>query len=189
MKRAGRHASRILVATAGTAAAALATPGSALAASGQPPAAGAGIDQVIEATAGATIATIALLWVIAAHRSGRIAWLGRLAAVSERLTGLPGWASIPATVLGGSLLIAVFGMYWDISLHLDNGRDPGPLANPAHYFILVGLFGVFVCGALTLALAKERPSKVAENFATDWWAPLGGILNLACSAVSLRAFN
>src|SRR2546423_10988217 len=187
MKRAGRHASRILVATAGTAAAALAAPGSALA-GGQPPAAGAGIDQVIEATAGATIATIALLWVIAAHRSGRIAWLGRLAAVSERLTGLPGWASIPATVLGGSLLIAVFGMYWDISLHLDNGRDPGPLANPAHYFILVGLFGVFVCGALTLALAKERPSNVAKNFATDWWAPLGGILILVCSAVSLLAF-
>src|SRR5256714_10048411 len=187
MKRAGRHASRILVATAGTAAAALAAPGSALA-GGQPPAAGAGIDQVIEATAGATVATLVLLWVINAHRTGRIAWLGRLAAVSERLTGLPGWASIPATVLGGTLLIAVFGMYWDISLHIDNGRGPGPLANPAHYFILVGLFGVFVCGALTLALPREKPSNVAKKIATGWWAPLGGILILVCSAVSLLAF-
>ncbi|MBV9212684.1 MAG: hypothetical protein JOZ25_03450 [Actinobacteria bacterium] len=169
------------------AAASLATPAGALAA-GQPPAAGAGIGQVIGATAGATIATLVLLWVINAHRSGRIQWLGRLAGVAERLTGLPSWASIPATVLGASLLVAVFGMYWDISLHLDNGRDPGPLANPAHYFILVGLFGVFVCGALTLALPRERPSNVAKNFATQWWAPLGGILILVCSAVSLLAF-
>src|SRR5690349_2870309 len=105
MKRSGRRASRILLAAAGIAATALAAPGGALAAGGQPPAAGAGIDQVIAATAGATVATLVLLWVISAHRSGRIAWLGRLAAVSERLTGLPSWASIPATVLGGTLLI------------------------------------------------------------------------------------
>ncbi len=188
MKRPGRLASWILVAGTTTTGIGLAAPGGALAAGGQPPAAGAGIDQVIGATAGATIATLILLWVISAHRSGRIAWLGRAAALSERLTGLPSWASIPASVLGGSLLVAVFGMYWDISLHIDNGRDPGPLANPAHYFILVGLFGVFVCGALTLALPKERPSNVAKNFATNWWAPLGGILILVCSAVSLLAF-
>ena len=41
-----------------------------------------------------------------------------------------------------SLITALFGMYWDISLHIDNGRDPGPLAHPAHYFILAGLFGI-----------------------------------------------
>src|SRR5207237_1522495 len=61
-------------------------------------------------------------------------------------------------------------------------------AHPAAYLILAGPSGVFVCGALTLALAKERPSNVAKNFATDWWAPLGGILILVCSAVSLLAF-
>jgi len=30
--------------------------------------------------------------------------------------------------------------------HIGNGRDPGPLANPAHYFIIIGLFGVFLAG-------------------------------------------
>ena len=47
-----------------------------------------------------------------------------------------------------SLICALFGMYWDISLHIDQGRDAGPLANPAHYFILVGLFGIFAAGFL-----------------------------------------
>src|SRR4051794_27902641 len=103
-----------------------------------PPAGGAEISQVIIATLGATVATAGLLWIITAHRSGRIQWVGRLAALAERQTGLAGWASLPSALIGGSLLIAVFGMYWDISIHIDKGRDPGPLANPAHYFILVG---------------------------------------------------
>ena len=46
-------------------------------------------------------------------------------------------------------------MYWDISLHIDQGRDPGPLANPAHYFILAGLFGVFTAGVLGIALPND----------------------------------
>ena len=33
-------------------------------------------------------------------------------------------------LLGVALLTAVLGMYWDISLHIDNGRDAGPLAEP-----------------------------------------------------------
>ena len=49
-------------------------------------------------------------------------------------------------------------MYWDISLHIDNGRDAGPLANPAHYFILAGLFGIFTAGFLAMVLPLERPS-------------------------------
>ena len=48
-------------------------------------------------------------------------------------------------------------MYWDISLHIDDGRDAGPLANPAHYLILAGLFGVFAAGVLAMALPRETP--------------------------------
>ncbi|MFL5821536.1 MAG: hypothetical protein ACJ76S_12720 [Solirubrobacteraceae bacterium] len=180
---------RLYLMTASALAAALAAPAAAYAGQGSgAPAGGAAIGQVIGATLGAMVATGALIWVIWAHRSGRIGWLGRFAAATERATGLPGWASVPATVLGASLLIAVFGMYWDISIHLDKGRDPGPLANPAHYFILVGLFGVLVCGALSVALAPRRPSEVAVELSRTWWAPLGAILILVCSAVSLLAF-
>jgi hypothetical protein len=157
-------------------------------AAGDPPAGGAAIGQVIGATTGAIIATAALLWIITAHRSGKIQWVGKLAALAERQTGLPAWASLPSALIGGSLLIAVFGMYWDISIHIDEGRDPGPLANPAHYFILVGLFGVFFCGIVSIALARERPSDVSTRLAEGWWAPLGALMILVCGTVSLMAF-
>jgi hypothetical protein len=152
------------------------------------PAGGAAIGQVIGATLGGLIATAVLLWIITAHRSGRIAWVGKLAAYSERMNGLPGWASLPSALIGGSLLIAVFGMYWDISIHIDKGRDPGPLANPAHYFILVGLFGVFFCGIVSIALTRTRPSDVALKLTRDMYAPLGALMILACGTVSLIAF-
>ena len=157
-------------------------------AAASPPAGGAAIGQVIGATVAGTLATAILLWVIMAHRSGRIAWVGKLAKFAERQTGLPGWASLPSGLIGGSLLIAVFGMYWDISIHIDEGRDPGPLANPAHYFILVGLFGVFFCGIVSIALAQEKPSDVSVRLADGWWAPLGALMILVCGTVSLMAF-
>src|ERR671927_450749 len=91
------------------------------------------------------------------------------AGKASELTGLPYWAALPVELLGGSLLTAVFGMYWDISLHIDNGRDPGPLANPAHYFILAGLFGVLSAGVLSIALTPEEPSKGAIRLPNGWW--------------------
>src|SRR5436190_11157884 len=98
------------------------------------PAGGAALDQVAIATGAATIGTIALLWFGMGHRSGRVPHLGRVADFAGGLGGLPGWAALPAGIATPSLICALFGMYWDISLHIDNGRDPGPLANPAHYF-------------------------------------------------------
>jgi len=80
-------------------------------------------------------------------------------------------------------------MYWDISLHIDNGRDPGPLANPAHYLILVGLYGVLLAGVLSIALAgSERPTKSAIHLGGDWWAPIGGLMMAACGAFALTGF-
>jgi hypothetical protein len=86
------------------------------------------------------------------------------------------------------LFIAVIGMYWDISFHLDEGRDPGPLANPAHYFILFGLFGIFFAGVFAVALARDVPSKAAVRIAPGWNAPLGAVLITFCGAISLLAF-
>jgi hypothetical protein len=182
------RARRIIFALATALAAALAAAPVASAAS-QPPASGAGLDQVALATGGATVATAILLWICISHRSGRIKWLGRLAGFAERETGVAGWSSLPGAMLGISLLTAVFGMYWDISLHIDNGRDPGPLANPAHYFILAGLFGVLAAGVLAVALTpEEKPSKAAIRLPNGWWAPLGAVMVITCGAVSLLAF-
>ena len=110
---------------------------------------------MIYATAGAMVVTVLLFGPVLLYKLGRFPALGRLADLAERVTKLPGWAALPGTFLAVTLLIAVFGMYWDISLHIDQGRDPGPLANPAHYFILAGLFGVLLAGVIGLALPKR----------------------------------
>jgi hypothetical protein len=156
--------------------------------SGSAPAGGAEAGQAIGATIAALIVTGAMLGIVAGHRSGRIDHVKRLAAFSERVSGIAGFASLPAAILGSTLIIAVFGMYWDISIHIDEGRDPGPLANPAHYFILVGLFGVFFAGVLACAIPLKKPSASAVRLPNGWDVPLGGLLITFCGAVSLAAF-
>jgi hypothetical protein len=153
-----------------------------------PPAGGAETSDVIIATAMGLTAAAAVVAPIIAYRAGRMPALGRLADAIGRATGLPGWAALPLAIQGSSLIIAVFGMYWDISLHIDNGRDPGPLANPAHYFILVGLLGVMAAGVLAMALPRRETRSSLRIPGLGWTAPAGGILIAACGALSLSAF-
>src|SRR3954451_12291937 len=153
------------------------------------PAGGAAIGEVIGATSGALIATAALLWLASSHRSGRNDILRNAAAWAERRMALPGWSALPSLLVTVALIIALFGMYWDISLHIDNVRDPGPLANPAHYFILVGLFGIFAAGGLAIGLpVDEEPGPGAVNISDGWSAPAGGVLIAVYGAFSLIAF-
>jgi hypothetical protein len=152
------------------------------------PAGGAALDQVAIATGMAGVATALLLAGIFGYRNGKGGPLRRAAALSEKATGLPAWAALPAGLAGASLLIALLGMYWDISLHIDQGRDPGPLANPAHYLILVGLYGVFAAGCLSLALPEEKPGDAAIRITRDWYVPVGGVLTAACGGFALLGF-
>src|SRR4051812_43132808 len=98
------------------------------------PAGGAALDQVVLATGAATVIMALLVAVGARRRAGRsFGWLD----TAERLAsagagGVPGWAALPVTVAAVALLAAVFGLQWDVSLHADQGRDAGPLANPSH---------------------------------------------------------
>src|SRR6478609_4300291 len=128
---------------------------------GSPPAGGGAIGQVIFGTIGAMIVTGAMFYLVLGHRSGRVKLLKKLGLHSERVSGLPPWSALPLGVLSGALLIAVFGMYWDIATHLDAGRDPGPFANAAHYFILVGLFGIFFAGLFDVTPPTEKPGPTA----------------------------
>jgi hypothetical protein len=153
-----------------------------------PPAGGATLGQVAIASTAAMLLTAALLYIGFGYRAGRIAWLRRLGARVERFSGYPAWVGIPVGIATSSLLIALFGMYWDISLHIDVGRDPGPLANPAHYFILAGLFGIFTAGFFAMVLPEGKPSETAVRLGPDWYAPLGGVLICACGAFSLIGF-
>src|SRR3954449_12491268 len=154
------------------------------------PAGGAALDQVAIATGMASVATAVLMVGILGYRKhpGKDGPLRRLAGFSERVSGLPGWAALPLGVAGASLLVALLGMYWDISLHIDQGRDPGPLANPAHYLILFGLYGIFAAGCLAIAMPREKPGPAAIKITRDWYAPVGGVLMATCGAFALIGF-
>jgi hypothetical protein len=152
------------------------------------PAGGAALGQVFGASAAAMLATAALLYLGWSHRTGRNNLLRRAAAFAARDTGFAPWAALPSLIAAGSLLVALLGMYWDISLHIDQGRDAGPLANPAHYLILFGLFGIFAAGFLAIVLPEGKPSDRAVRIAGDWYAPLGGVAMLAASAFALIGF-
>jgi hypothetical protein len=144
--------------------------------------------QVIGGTAAAIIITAAMFYLVLGHQSGRVKLLDRLGAFSERVSGLPSWAALPLGVQSGSLLVAVFGMYWDISIHIDQGRDPGPFANAAHYFILAGLFGIYFAGLVAVFLPKEKPGPSGLRLPGGLHAPLGGLLILVCSGIALFGF-
>ena len=102
---------------------------------------------------------------------------------------MPGWASLPSVVGTSSLLIALLGMYWDIALHINVGRDEGPLANPAHYLILVGLFGIFAAGCIAVGLPKgEKPTPSAVRIMDGWYAPVGAILIALAGGYALLGF-
>lgn len=162
-----------------------------LAHAGDPPAGGAALGQVAAMSAAVACFTALLLWLGLGHRAGRVGALRRASAAAARATGLPGWAALPLGLAGASLLLAVFGLYWDVSLHIDQGRDPGPLANPAHYFILVGLYGIFAAGWLAIVLPTPTDTgrlPSAVRIGHGWEAPVGGLLMAACASFALIGF-
>ncbi|MCZ4491848.1 MAG: conserved rane protein of unknown function, partial [Conexibacter sp.] len=156
------------------------------------PSAGAPLQQVFIASGFAVLTTAVLLTLILRHRSGRSLLLTRGGALSARLLGMEPWAALPFLIGTLALASGAFGVFWDISLHIDVGRDPGPLANPAHYFILFALYGVFAAGLVSCALHEraERPSPVALTVpgAGGLTVPVGGALLIACGAFALTGF-
>src|SRR5829696_3338124 len=152
------------------------------------PAGGAAIGEVILATGGALVATSLLFALGLGHRAGKTQLLERWSAFAGRVSGLPAWVALPSAIGTASLITALLGMYWDISLHIDQGRDPGPLANPAHYLILFGLFGIFAAGFLSMCIPKEKPGPTAVRLFEGWYAPLGAVLMAAAGGFALIGF-
>src|SRR3954449_11275548 len=160
-----------------------------LAAADTRPAGGAAIGEVIIASLiglGLTVVLLGLVWL---HRTRRSQILTRVGTRLGKATGVPPWVALPTVLTTASLLCALFGMLWDISLHIDVGRDPGPLANPAHYFILFGLFGVFAGGIFACAMPLgEKPGPAAVRFIKGWDVPVGGLLLTGAGFYALLGF-
>src|SRR5437016_6713290 len=153
-----------------------------------PPARGTPLTDLVPATIVALVVVAGLGAFAVAHRSGRVRFLDRVTERSERWSGLPGWAAQPIVVATVSLLVAVFGFYWDVSWHIDRGRDPGPFANPAHYFIIAGLAGIAFAGVLSLIIGTDEPTPTSVQLRPGWHVPVGGILLSVCGVIALAGF-
>ncbi|OBI19602.1 hypothetical protein A5712_19100 [Mycobacterium sp. E2327] len=152
------------------------------------PARGAGLNQVIGLSIAAVVIGAAMLWIGYAHRTHRIEWLTRIADKMGEKFHRPNWVALPVLIFTTFIICALFGFIWDVSWHIGNGRDPGPLANPAHYFIIIGLFGIFVAGMLAIVLPFDRPGPAAVRITRNWYAPVGGILMSGCGLYAMIGF-
>src|ERR1700758_4466025 len=154
----------------------------------EPSARGAGLNQVIGLSIAAMVITLVMLWVGHAHRTQRIEWLTRIADKMGEKFHRPNWVALPVLVFTTSIICALFGFIWDVSWHIGNGRDPGPLANPAHYFIIIGLFGVFLGGMVSVVLPFDKPGPAAVRITRNWYAPVGGVLMAGCGLYAMIGF-
>ncbi len=159
------------------------------AATGAPPAGGAPLSQVIGATAAGMLLTAALLIIGLRYRDNRMPLLDAIAAPFAWLLRVPNWAALPVALATGSLILAGAGFYWDVSVHIDRGRDPGPFGTPAHYPILIGLFGIFAAGWLALVMSRGNDAqRTGVRLTETWTVPTSGLVMTACGAFALVGF-
>ena len=153
------------------------------------PAGGAALGEVALATALGLGLTAVLLGLVWGHRTGRTTVLQRAGDRLGSATGVPAWVALPPILTTLSLLTALLGMLWDIALHIGDGRDEGPLANPAHFLILFGLFGVFAGGVLACSMPLGiKPGPASVRFVKGWHVPVGGILLASSGLYALLGF-
>src|SRR5947208_4101476 len=152
------------------------------------PARGAQLGQVIPASIVAVLLVATVAWLSVRHRRGTFRALGNAGSRAEEASGQAGWATLPGLVATVSLLVAAFGFYWDVSWHIDRGRDPGPFANPAHWFIIVGLAGIALAGILAIVMGDDRDTGASIRFSDGWHVPVGAILLTVCGCLALAGF-
>jgi hypothetical protein len=152
------------------------------------PAAGAPVEDLIIGGVVTALMVGVLIVFGAAHRAGRTKVLQRLGAFSSRITGMPGWVGVPAGITTASLLTAVFGFYWDVSIHIDAGRDPGPFANASHFLIIFGLAGIALAGFVSILLGTTERDTAAVRLPNGWRAPVGGLLLFICGGIAVLGF-
>lgn len=166
------------------------TPGMLLQAPDSAPVGGAALDQVFGLSVAAGLVSLVLLWIAWAHRTHRIEWFQTLGEQLNKRLGEPGWSAIASAFVASSLIVALLGFLWDVSLHAGRGRDEGPLANPAHYLILYGLFALFIAGMSAVVWPRDgvKPGIASVRITRQWHAPVAGIYIAACGLYALIGF-
>ncbi|EWC59140.1 hypothetical protein UO65_5567 [Actinokineospora spheciospongiae] len=159
-----------------------------LAQEGSPPAGGAEFGQIVLAALMFAVVFLPLAVFVIRERAGKRTVIGRVADWMGRVGGMPRWAAMPMLVAGLSGLAALIGVYWDVPIHMELGRDEGPLANPSHYPIYFGLMGIFASGVLSAALAKGDLPARTFKIGPHWRAPMGSIQMMGTGLVGVAGF-
>jgi len=153
-----------------------------------PSAAGAPTDQIVIVLAFTALVYGALVWVMWRERTGRRTLVGRAADRVAAADRSPRWFALPLAVQVAGALSGATGLYWDVSYHISLGRDEGPLANPAHYFIFLGLIAIFVGAALAMCLADGNLPRRTLRISRTWRVPMGPAISAGVALAALAGF-
>ncbi|MEU4393655.1 hypothetical protein [Kribbella sp. NPDC023855] len=145
-------------------------------------------DQIAIVTGLVSLLYVALAVLLWRERTGRVTLVGRLADTIGRLDGVPRWAALTPYLHAASLLACAFGVWWDIAVHIDRGRDTGPFGTPAHYPIFFGILGVIVSGVLPIALARKPLPARTIKLTKGWRIPCSAALVTVCGTFALVGF-
>ncbi len=152
------------------------------------PARGVDLAQVLPVTGVLAALGAALITACVLYRRGRLPFVDRAVALIEARTGMPAWTVVPSSVGGLSLMTAGFGFYWDVAVHIDQGRDSSPFGTAAHWPIVIGLCGLVVAGILAVTLDRDIDGGAAVQLPFGLRSSLGGALILLCGSISLLGF-
>ncbi len=153
-----------------------------------PPAGGAALDQVLIAFAAFAAIYIPLGIFLLRERDGKPTVIGRLADRVSAVDGLPRWAGLPSYLALVSLISCAFGVYWDVPIHMQNGRDEGPLANPSHFPIMFGIFFFLAAGVISAGLAKDPLPRRTVRLTPKWRVPMGTLVLLGAGMIAAAGF-
>jgi hypothetical protein len=153
-----------------------------------PTAGGAAVDEILIAAAMAAVVMLSVWYVVLRERLGHTTWVGRLADRISEIDGLPRWVGLPMYLLLASLLTAAFGVWWDVPIHMQNGRDSGPLANPSHYPIFLGILGFAHAGVLSMGLARDPLPRRTLRLTQSWRVPMGSLVIVGAGQIALLGF-
>ncbi len=153
-----------------------------------PPAGGAQFGQIVIAGLMFFAVFLPLAVFVLRERAGKRTLIGRVADWMGSFSGLPRWAALPMVVAFFSGMSALIGVYWDVPIHMELGRDEGPLANPSHYPIYFGLMGIFASGVLSATLATGKLPNRTFRIGPHWRAPMGSIQMMATGLVGIGGF-
>ena len=164
------------------------SPHLAAAPSATPPAGGAAFHEILIAAGIASVVILFFGWVTLMERTNRPTFVGRLADWAAKISGLPRWVALPIALGLISIASAAWGVWWDVPIHMQRGRDSGPLANPSHYPIFLGILGFCHAGILSMALARDPLPRHTIKLAPGWRTPLGAVIITGAGFIALVGF-